>query len=181
MFTLYHCGRLVGTTDFAHAGPAPHQRLGQFQPTEYGLTVLPRITGLLEAAFGLKRALERDGIDPDGDPDVISDALERLPEGQRVIDVGRAISELELRNEHGHVVTFASLAISDVKEMMALARGPDDPDEEPDEANEESDDSNGEPDDLGDWQFLISATFIPARVPDVATVAGWLHRPGTRN
>jgi hypothetical protein len=64
MFSLYHCGRLVGTTDFAHAGPAPHQRLGQFQPTEYGLTVLPRITGLLEAAFGLKRALERAGSIP---------------------------------------------------------------------------------------------------------------------
>lgn len=174
MFTLFHCGQVVGTTDFAHAGPAPHQRLGQFQPTEYGLTVLPRITGLLEAAFGLKRALERDGIDPEGDPDVITEALERLPEGQRVIDVGRAISELELRNEHGHVITFASLAISDVKEMLALARGPDEANEGPDESREETDD-------LGDWQYLISATFIPARVPDASTAVGWLHRPGTRN
>jgi hypothetical protein len=119
---------------------------------------------------------------------VISDALERLPEGQRVIDVGRAISELELRNEHGHVITFASLAISDVKEMIALARGTDETNDEPNDEIETPCDSNGElheskgdPDELGDWQFLISATFTPARVPDVATVAGWLHRPGTRN
>lgn len=166
MFTLYHLGQVVGTSDFDHPGAAPNQRVGAFEPTPYGLTILPRITGLLEAGLGLKRAMERAGIDPDGDVDAIRAAFEELPEGRRVVDVGRAISELELRNEQGAVVTFTSLAISDVREMIALARG---------------DEPTDLPEDLGEWRFLISATFTPARVPDVATVAGWLHRPGTRN
>jgi hypothetical protein len=167
MFTLFHLGQLVGTTEFEHPGSTPNQRLGKFQPTDYGLTVLPRLTGLLEAAFGLKREMERLGIDPEGDADVISAALEEIPDGRRVVDVGRAISEMELRNDNGQVVVFTSLAISDVRQLIALAG--------------EVTGSHEDPDDVGDWRYLISATFTPPREPDAATAAGWLHRPGTRN
>jgi hypothetical protein len=168
VFTLYHLGQEVGSTDFAHAGSAPNQRLGAFLPTPYGTAFLPRITGLLEAGLELKLAMEREGIDPDADPDAITSALETLPEGRRLLDVGRATTELELRNEHGVRVPFSSLAISDVREMMALAR-------------RDGREAPALPDDLGEWSYLISATFAPARVPDVAAVASWLRRPGSRN
>jgi hypothetical protein len=168
MFTLHHLGQEVGSTDFAHAGPAPNQRLGAFLPTPYGVALMPRIAGFLEAAFRLKRALEREGIDPENDPEAVASALETLPEGQRVVDVGRATSELQLRNAHGVAVPFSMLMISDVREMVALTRL-------------DAGNLGTLPDDLGAWRYIISATFTPARVPDVETVAGWLRRPGSRN
>ena len=167
MFTLYHLGQAVGSTDLAHSGPAPNQRLGAFLPSPYGVALMPRIAGFLEATFLLKRAMEREGI-PENDPDAVASALETLPEGKRVLDVGRATSELELRNEHGVTVPFSMLMISDVREMAALTQhGASHP--------------STLPDDLGSWRYIISATFTPASVPDVATAASWLRRPGSRN
>jgi hypothetical protein len=167
MFTLYHLGHEVGSTDFCHAGPAPNQRLGAFLPTPYGVALMPRVAGFLEATLRLKQAMERMGIDPESDPGAVASALETLPEGRRVLDVGRATLELELRNEHGIAVPFSMLMISDVREMATLAQR-----------------GTGKvslPDDLGDWSYIISATFTPARVPDAATAASWLRRPGSRN
>jgi hypothetical protein len=48
-YTLWHCGVLIGETDFEEPGRRPPQYAGIFRPTDYGLVVFPRLTGILTA------------------------------------------------------------------------------------------------------------------------------------
>jgi hypothetical protein len=120
-YTLSLDGRVVGETEFEHAGPDPGQRVGIFQPTEHGLEVLSRLTGLLSAAVGLKQAMERRGIShEDADADAVMELLENTAEGQRVVEHAKALDALELRDHSGHRVQFTSIAVSDLRELRRL-------------------------------------------------------------
>lgn len=113
---------MVGETEFEHPGPDPGQRLGVFQPTEHGFEVLPRLTGLLSAALGLKQAMERRGIShEDADADAVIDLLENTAEGQKVVEHAKALDALELRDPDGHRVDFTSIAVSDLHELRQLS------------------------------------------------------------
>ena len=121
-YTLFLHGQLVGDTDFDHAGPGPQQHLGIFRPTEHGLEVLPRLTGFLTAAAALKQVVERRGIDPEAmQPDTVIEVLERTCEGQRMIDVVKALDALELHDATGARVRFTSIAVSDLRELRRLS------------------------------------------------------------
>jgi hypothetical protein len=140
-YTLSFEGQLVGHTDFEHAGPNPKQHFGVFRPTPFGLSVIPKLTGLLSATVALQRALDARGFEENSDPDELLAALMDLPEGQEVADIGRVISLLELRDAAGTRVSVASLAVSDLQELAALA--------------------NAEPPKIRDGgsRYFISATF----------------------
>jgi hypothetical protein len=121
-YTLSLDGRVVGETEFEHPGPDPRQRVGVFRPTEHGLEVLPRVTGLLTAALALKQAMVRRGIShEDADTDAVMDLLENTAEGQKVVEHAKALDALELRDPSGQRVPFTSIAVSDLRELRRLA------------------------------------------------------------
>jgi hypothetical protein len=121
-YTLFLQGQLVGETDFDHSGPGPGQRVGIFRPTEHGLEVLPRLTGFLTAASALKQAVERRGLDPEAmQAETLIEVLERSSEGQRMIEVVKALDALELRDPTGVRVRFTSIALSDLRELRRLS------------------------------------------------------------
>jgi hypothetical protein len=145
-YTLSLHSRPVGETDFEQTGVGPRQRFGVLRPTEHGLEVLPRLTGFLTAASALKEAVERRGIDPEAmQPDTVIEVLERTSEGQRMIDVVKALDALELHDSTGARVRFRSIAVSDLRELRRLSA-------------ELSLDA-ALPDDPGMPVYVISATF----------------------
>ncbi|MEX2178862.1 MAG: hypothetical protein WD801_09145 [Gemmatimonadaceae bacterium] len=122
-YTLWLRGRLIGETDFDHAGPGPSQRVGILRPTDHGSDVLPELTGMLSATLSLKRAMERRGLRTASDnaPGILQ-ALGGTREGQRVIELSRALAQVELRDPAGHSVSVQSIAVTDARELAGLAR-----------------------------------------------------------
>ena len=122
-YTFYHCGVLVGKSDLEGASSNPRQRGGVFWPTTHGLQVFPRLSGMLTAAHALKTHLDANGLSPDemhkGD---VEELLETTPAGQRIIDIGRMLSDVEMRAPDGRRLEFASIAFSDPMEIQRLAR-----------------------------------------------------------
>jgi len=151
-------GQLIGETDLDYAGPGATQRLAFFHPTDRGRRELPRITGLMRAAFALKVAMERQGLDPDDMPaDAVVDLLDRTMEGRRVVEVVKALDALELRDERGARLTFTAIAVSDLDELRDLCRDLRTRSVVPDTADVPE-----------SHRFLISATLTPdvaARLP----------------
>ena len=124
-YTLWHAGVMIGETDFAHKNPVPNprQRAGIFHPTSYGERLLPRLSGILSACSGLKDDIEARGLDPDAmDTDGIVDVLETTDAGRKVIDVGRALSEVEIRDRTGRQLQFKQIAFMDMEELRTLSR-----------------------------------------------------------
>ncbi|HEY8175943.1 MAG TPA: hypothetical protein VIF32_09640 [Gemmatimonadaceae bacterium] len=121
-YTLSLHGRPIGETDFEQSGVGPRQRFGMLRPSEYGLEVLPRLTGFLTAASALKQAIEQRGVDPeDMSADAVIEVLEHSTEGQRMIEVVKALDALELRDSTGARVQFTSIAVSDLRELKRLS------------------------------------------------------------
>ena len=122
-YTLWHCGVLIGETDFEEPGRRPPQYAGIFRPTGYGLAVFPRLTGMLTAASGLKNELESRGLsENDMSSDEVEVILDTTPSGRKVLDIGKALSEVELRDPKGLVLEFKQIAFIDLTELAALSR-----------------------------------------------------------
>lgn len=121
-YTLWLNERLIGETEFEHPGPGAGQRLGAFRPTTQGSEALPAICGLLGATLALKREIQRRGLDPDQESDAVLEVLEQTPEGERVMAIAKCLSELELRDPAGERLVIQSIAVTDVRELRALAR-----------------------------------------------------------
>lgn len=129
-YTLWHCGKLIGETDFEdEAGErAPHGRprfhlAGAFRPTEYGRQILPRVCGILTAGADLKDELDRRGLDPDeAPPEVLEQLFETTAAGAHIIDIGRVLSDVELRAPNGHTLAFASIGFMELAELASLSR-----------------------------------------------------------
>ena len=121
--TLWHCGVLIGDTDFEDSGRRPPQYVGVFRPTEYGRAVFPRLTGILTAASGLKDELEARGVSEDQmSPEHVANLLDSTPDGNKVLDIGKALSEVELRDPEGRPLEFKQIAFIDLTELAALSR-----------------------------------------------------------
>jgi hypothetical protein len=122
-FTLWKRGILIGETDFGLAKLGGRRRAGVFHPTPAGMMVLPALTAMALALFGLGDAMKRLPLSDEAierDPDAALDAFERSPEGQRVLAAAEQIAELELRDENGKRVEFASILVTDLEELRAL-------------------------------------------------------------
>ena len=122
-YTLWHSGVLIGETDFEESGRRPPQYAGVFRPTDYGRSIFPRLTGILTAASGLKDQLQARGLSED---EMSAEQVERLmedtAEGRKVLDIGKALSEVELRDPEGRQLTFRQIAFIDLAELAALSR-----------------------------------------------------------
>jgi hypothetical protein len=120
-YTFWHSGILIGESDLEEASGNPGQHGGIFRPTAYGLEVFPRLSGILSAGHALKTHLEANGMDPENlEGNEIDDLLENTPAGQQIIDIGRMLSEVEVRSPDGSQLEFASIAFSDLVELQRL-------------------------------------------------------------
>src|SRR4030095_4890247 len=105
-------------TDLEDTSDNPRQRGGVFRPTAYGEDVFPRLTGILSAGHALKTHLEANNLSPDElDADQIDELLDQTPAGQKVIDIGRMLSEVEVRAPDGKRLDFSSIAFIDPSEF----------------------------------------------------------------
>lgn len=121
--TFWHSGILIGESDLEEASDHPGQRGGIFRPTAYGLEVFPRLTGILSAGYALKTHLEANGLSPEAlEGGEIEELLDTTPAGQKIIDIGRMLSEVEMRAPDGRRLEFVSIAFSDLSEIQRLAR-----------------------------------------------------------
>lgn len=123
LYTFWHAGLLIGTPALDHPARNPGQRIGAYAPTDHGRTIFPRLTGVLTAGLALQRDLRAAGIDPDAaTPDELEAAIRSSPAGRRILDIGRALSEVEVCAPDGRSLAFSSIAFSDVAELRRLAR-----------------------------------------------------------
>lgn len=121
-FTLFHHGLVIGETDFEFKPLKPSQRAGVFRPTQYGLTVLPLVTGMLAASMALTQLAKQRGLQRRATkPEAVLDLLGNTAEGQLFIECAKAIEQLELRDPSGQGLTVESIAISDLHELMTIA------------------------------------------------------------
>ena len=122
-YTFWHSGILIGESDMEEASGHPRQRGGVFRPTAYGLLVFPRLSGIFTAGHALKNHLDANGLTPEEmDPNEIEALLDKTPAGQKVIDIGRMLSDVEMRAPNGQRLDFASIAFNDLSELQRLAR-----------------------------------------------------------
>jgi len=151
-YTFWHSGILIGESDLEEASDNPGQRGGVFRPTAYGREVFPRLTGILSAGYALKTQLEANGVSQEemdrGEFGEIDELFDTSAAGQKIIDIGRMLSEVEVRAPDGARLEFASIAFSDPSEIRRLLREME----------------LGAPDDLTDLPpnapcYIVSATF----------------------
>jgi hypothetical protein len=121
--TFLHSGVLIGESDLEHRSRNPRQFGGVFRPTSYGLEIFPRLSGVLSAGAALKAYLDSRGLSLDTmAPDAVEEVLGNTREGQRMIEIGRTLSEVEMRAPNGRRLEIASIAFSDLSEVQRLAR-----------------------------------------------------------
>jgi hypothetical protein len=121
--TFWHSGILIGESDLEESSDHPRQRGGVFRPTAYGLEVFPRLTGILSAGHALKTHLEANGLSPEEmEGSEIDELLDTTAAGRKIIDIGRMLSEVEMRAPDGRRLEFASIAFSDLSELQRLVR-----------------------------------------------------------
>ena len=122
-YTFWHSGILIGESDLEEAAHNRRQVGGVFRPTAYGLEVFPRLSGILAAGHALKTHLTANGLSPEEmEHCELADLLDTTPAGQKIIDIGRMLSDVEVRAPDGLRLEFASIAFSDLSELQRLVR-----------------------------------------------------------
>jgi len=122
-YTFWHSGILIGESDLEESADNHRQVGGVFRPTAYGLEVFPRLTGILSAGHALKTHLDANGLSPDEmEPYEIENLLDTTPAGQKIIDIGRTLSDVEIRAPNGLRMEFASIAFIDQEELRRVIR-----------------------------------------------------------
>lgn len=120
-YTFWHSGILIGESDLEQPSDQPRQRGGVFRPTAYGREVFPRLTGILTAGHALKTYLDANGLTPEAmEKGEIEEFFDRTAAGQKIIDIGRMLSEVEMRAPDGRRQEIASIAFSDQVEVQRL-------------------------------------------------------------
>jgi hypothetical protein len=129
-YTVWIHGQQIGETAFEYRHDT-RRRAGAFQPTEFGLQVLPSITAMVPALFDFGTMCKRQGIDPetasDADAETAFNTFNDTPEGQRITAAARQIAELQIRDPQGCLVPWESIVITDLEWLTAYARQRGDP------------------------------------------------------
>jgi hypothetical protein len=128
-YTLLHRKQLIGEADLEENDPrAPRfdercHLAGIFRPTPYGRHLLPRLCGFLSAGLTLKEELTRRGVAAqDPPPEIVEQLFETTEAGAHIIDIGRVLSEVELRDPGGVTLHVESMAFIDLAELASLSR-----------------------------------------------------------
>jgi hypothetical protein len=129
-YTFWHRRQLIGETDFdQEKGDGtpdhgePSHLAGTFHPTDYGRRLLPRLCGIMTAGFELKEEMVRRGLPTeDLPPEIIEELFQTTAAGAHIIDIGRVLSEVELRDPGGVTLKVASMGFSEMAELLSLSR-----------------------------------------------------------
>ena len=120
-YSFWHSGILIGESDLDQPGNHPRQIGGFFRPTAYGFDIFPRLTGILTAGHAFKEHLESKGLELEElDKNEVADLLDTTPAGRKIIDIGRMLSDVELRGPDGRQLEFTSIAFTDLKQLKEL-------------------------------------------------------------
>lgn len=122
-YTFWHSGILIGESNLEERTDGPRRRSGVFRPTPYGLELYPRLCGVLTAGNALRAHFDAIGKSPeDLDPAEIETLLDTNPAGQKILDVGRMLSEVEMRAPSGNRLEWVSIGFIDTQEFQRLFR-----------------------------------------------------------
>ena len=124
-YTFLHRGVVMGESDLSAKSKRARQRAGTFQPSAYGRTLLPRVTCILSAGLALKAQFEfakRAARKKELSPDELDTLLTESEAGRAMLDVGRVLSEVELRGPDDRRLEFASIAFSNVDELRRVGQ-----------------------------------------------------------
>src|SRR5947209_2946984 len=129
-FTFWHREQLIGETNFEQEHAELALRLagrrhlaGVFRPTPYGRRLLPQLCGIFTAGFELKEELVRRGLDTDDlPPETMEQLFETTAAGAHIIDIGRVLTEVGLRDPGGVRLKVASMAFIELAELASLSR-----------------------------------------------------------
>lgn len=122
-YTFLHQGVAMGESDLSAKSKRARQRAGTFHPTEYGRTLLPRVTCVLSASLALKtqfESVQRAAGKKELNPKELDALFTESEAGKAMIDVGRVLSEVEVRGPAGRRLEFASIAFSKVDELLRV-------------------------------------------------------------
>jgi hypothetical protein len=114
----------MGESDMSRKNPRePRHIAGVFLPTDYGRRLLPRVTGLLAAASALKEEMAASGMSEDAiqNGERMAEFLGNSPAGQTLIDGGRVLSDVQLRDSSGTQLEFTTIAFVDIEELKSVA------------------------------------------------------------
>jgi len=154
-YTFWHSGILIGESELAPDPNEARHLAGVFSPTAYGLEIVPRLTGFFSAAHQLKMNLEDNGLSADEmDREALEHVFDTTPAGRKIIDIGRALSGVEMRAPDGKRMEFSSIGFSDLTELRSLLR-----DMEPDSAHDLDDLPPDAP------RYIVSATLHDGSSP----------------
>ena len=122
-YTLWHCGVLLGASELQLNPERPRQMVGAFAPTAYGRELLPRLTGVLTAAAELKDELESRGVpEQEIQTGAVAELTGATAAEKKLVDIGRALSDVQLRAPNGASLAFVTIAFLDRTELHRLAR-----------------------------------------------------------
>jgi hypothetical protein len=129
-YTFYHAGVLIGESKLEDV-TSKRQRAGVFRPTPYGLDIFPRLTGILSAGHALETHLRENGLSLDDmEKAEIEHLLDTNPAGQKIIDIGRMLSEVEIQAPNGTRKEFEQIAFIDQLEWKRVGKLLSDPEAE---------------------------------------------------
>ena len=121
-YTFYHAGVLIGESKLEDV-TSKRQRAGVFRPTPYGLDIFPRLTGILSAGHALETHLRENGLSLDDmEKAEIEHLLDTNPAGQKILDIGRMLSEVEIQAPNGTRKEFKQIAFIDQLEWKRMAK-----------------------------------------------------------
>jgi hypothetical protein len=126
-YTVWSRGRLVGHSELAYARAFPDMRMGDFEPTAIGETLLPIILGVSPALRALHNVLEKT---PDTGSGAPPHGIGFPPEIRRTTEYADVVSSqdelealaLELHDSAGNLVGTEWLWFQDTHRLIALAR-----------------------------------------------------------
>jgi hypothetical protein len=126
-YTVWSRGRLVGHSELAYARVFPDMRMGDFEPTAIGESLLPIMVGVSPALRALYDVLEKM---PDAGQSAPPDDGEFPPEVRRTTEYADVVSTqdeidalaLELHDSAGNLVRTDWLWFQDTHRLLALAR-----------------------------------------------------------
>jgi hypothetical protein len=120
LYTFYHAGILIGESKLED-GRSKRQRSGVFRPTPYGLDIFPRLTGILSAGHALDTHLRENGLSLDTmESAEVEHLFDTNPAGQKIIDIGRMLSEVEIQAPNGNRKEFKQIAFIDKLEWKRV-------------------------------------------------------------
>jgi hypothetical protein len=129
-YTFYHAGVLIGESKLEDV-TSKRQRAGVFRPTPYGLDIFPRLTGILSAGHALETHLRENGLSLDDmEKAEIEHLLDTNPAGQKILDIGRMLSEVEIQAPNGTRKEFEQIAFIDQLEWKRVGKLLSDPEAE---------------------------------------------------